>query len=230
MKYQQAPLSYIKKYYEADVEETKTPESRFYQKYLRKVKGDKVLSVACGPQFYNDLQFFGRKPKEYIGLDINRNTIRFLTTSKNYSLLASKKKAKDIKTKVLVGDILRHNPEFRGEFDCVIALAVLGMFKQNDFRKAVRNIRSYLKPGGTFLDIDWTDADLSRKTYLEKVKYRFWTNQGPSIQEQGSLIKSVGFKIVQYDQYSPDKKTYQWGKIFVYLAKRGVSTSKSQRL
>ncbi len=219
MKPRQAPLSYIKQYYEADIGESEIPESRFYQKYLRRVKGNSVLSVACGPQFYNDLAFFGSKPKEYIGLDINKNTVKFLKTSRNNYLLKSKKKAKGIKAEAIVGNILKYNPKFKGKFDFVIALAVLGMFRENDFRKAVKNIHSYLKLGGMFLDIDWMDADLPKGVYLEKVKYRFWTNKGPSVKTQGNIIRNAGFKIVEYDHYSPDKKTYKWGKIFVYLAR-----------
>lgn len=219
MKYQQAPLSYIRQYYEADVGETETPESRFYQRYLKKVKGDSVLSVACGPQLYDDLAFFGKKPKEYVGLDINKNTVRFLKTSKNAHLLKNKKAAKGVRVKALVGDVLKYDPRFKDRFDCVIAVAVLGMFPKNDFRRAIKNIRSYLKPGGTFLDIDWTDSNLTKEIYAEKEKYRFYTRKGPRVKDQESLIRASRFRIVGYDEIWPDKRTYQWGKIFVYVAK-----------
>lgn len=218
--YEQAPMQYIQKYYQEDVIEESSPESKFYQRYLVDVNGTAILNVGCGPQFYNDLSFFGSKPKEYFGIDINKNTIKFLRESKNPFLLKAKEQARYVESKVLERDILLYEPKFKAKFDFVIAIAVLGMFKKSDFQRAIENIRTYLKPGGMLLDADWTDANLSREAYCEKVRYRFYTDEGPSIIEQSQILRRSGFKILKYDSYNPNKKTYKWGKIFIYLTEK----------
>ncbi len=190
---------------------------------MKKIRGQKILCLGCGPNLYDDIQFFGNIPKEIVGIDINKNNINFLKKSTHPNILKSKRvlENKKIKVKLIVGDILKLKREFINQFDTVYAIGVVGMFRENKLKKLLNLIYLYLNPSGLFLDVDWTECQLSDEKYKERQNFEWYSKDGPTIKKIGKLIVQTNFKIAKHLVYNvPNKKEYLWGKIYGFLAKK----------
>ncbi len=160
-------------------------------------------------------------PKELVGVDINENNIEFLKRSDNPELLKCKKKLEDEKVNIelFVDDIRLERKEWKGRFDAVYAMGVAGMFQKEDLQDLLSNIHSYLKPGGIFLDIDWTDCRLPQEKYEERKSLNWYDKNNLSIPAIGALITATGFEIKKHEVHSvPNPEEYGWGKIYAYFA------------
>ncbi len=223
MNRKEAPWGFVEKYYTDDLNERDSPETKFYLSFLRYVKGRDILCLGCGPNLYDDVKFFSNFPNKIVGIDINKNNIEFLKTSQHPELLKIKKLLykNKVKAELIIGDILKPRKDFVSNFDVVYAIGVVGMFKEEELKKLLKMIYSYLKPRGLFLDVDWTDCQLSEKKYQEREGYQWYSNQGPSIERLGEVIEQANFKIIKKEIYDvSNKKKYLWGKIYGYLARK----------
>jgi len=221
MSHTEAPLEFIEKYYTDDLAERGDPEGKFALRWAKMIKGRSVLNVGCGPQFYDDVQFFGEIPREYVGIDINENNIRFLKESRHpelekwKSFLAARGVAVELKN----ASIKEKQDEWVGRFDAIYAVGVLGMFDKEETRTLFGYLHSYLKKGGVLVDVDWTEPYLSEKKLKERKSYEWYSKNGPNIGEIGKLLERSGFEIAEHDAYAvPDPKKYLWGKIYAYIA------------
>lgn len=220
MKYKQAPWDFVEKYYLEDLKERNTPETKFYLSWMEEIKGKKVLCLGCGPNLYDDLQFFKRYPEEIVGIDINKENINFLKKSRNPELIKQKLKLikKRVKIKLIKGNILKKRNNFVNKFDTIYATGVVGMFEEKQLRKLLKILYDYLKEGGTFLDVDWTDCQLTSKKYEERKSFEWYSNNGPSIKKIGKIFRENKFKVLKHRIYRvKNKKEYGWGKIYGYL-------------
>jgi SAM-dependent methyltransferase len=218
----EAPLSYVEHYYEADLAERDIPESRFYLSWLKNVKGKSILSIGCGPNLYDDCQFFGNIPKELIGVDINRANIEFLKKSKNPNLEEARKfmAENNVKTEALVGDVTKPNKDYINRFDSIYGLGVFCAFRQDKLKETFMLLNSYLKPGGVLVDVDWTECQLSQEERQRKSEYLFY-NGDQEISKMGRLMEESNFLITKRQVYDvPNKEAYGWGKIYGYVAKK----------
>lgn len=223
MAHKQAPWSFIEQYYLDDLAERDSHESRFYLSLLESVKGKSVLSLGCGPNLYDDVQFFANIPKEVVGIDLNRNNIEFLKKSRNLNLLQAKQflKKHHVKSELIVGNILKPRKAFQNRFDAVYAMGVIGMFRERQIKGLLKLIHGYLKPNGIFLDIDWTDCQLSKEKYKEREGYEWYSRQGPTIKRLAELFNEAEFRTIkQCAHHVPDKQAYGWGKIYGIAAKK----------
>ncbi len=219
----EAPWKFVEKYYSEDLLEKDTPETKFYLPWLKNIKGEKVLSIGCGPNLYDDILLFGNTPEEVAGIDLNKNNIEFLKNSKHSEVVKAKKclAKKEVKIKLISGNALKLKREFIGKFNSIYAIGVLGMFKEKDLTLLLKIISSYLKPNGVLLDIDWTDCKLSKEKYKERLSYGWYSKEGPSIKRIGELMVKLGLKIEKHKVYNvQDPEEYKWGKIYTYLAKK----------
>ena len=219
----QAPGEFVEKYYLDDLAERESVESRWSFAWLKEVKGRSVLSVGCGPNFFDDVQFFDKVPTDFVGIDINKNNIEFLKQSKHPEVLKWKNFLADsgVKTEVLVRDVKAVSPDFIGRFDTIYAIGVLGMFDRDDTIKVFKNLNQYLKPGGRVLDLDWTDSRLPEEKLKERESFDWYSKRGPSVAEIGELFAETGFKILKHEVYNvPNPADYGWGKIYGYLAEK----------
>lgn len=97
----------------------------------------------------------------------------------------------------------------------------MGMLKEGQLKSILKDIYKYLKSGGIFLDIDWTENQLPKEKYNKRKSYNWYSKQGPNIKKIGKLMKRSGFKILKHEIYNvPNKKEYMWGKIYVYLIQK----------
>ncbi len=219
----QAPLDFVEKYYTDDLAERNTPESLWALKWLEEVKGESVLSLGCGPNFYDDAQFFTNLPKEFVGIDLNENNIAFLKQSTHPEIIRSKEVLDKNHTNIslIVANIKEKQDTFINHFDTIYANGVLGMFQEDNFVNLLKLIHLYLKPGGVLIDVDWTDVRLTREKLQERESYEWYSTQGPSIQRINELLQKTGFTILKHEVYTvPDPISYNWGKIYGYVAKK----------
>ncbi|MHB8579154.1 MAG: methyltransferase domain-containing protein [Ignavibacteriaceae bacterium] len=203
--------------------ERNTPESRWSFAWLRYVQGEKVLSVGCGPNFYDDVQFFGNTPKEFVGIDINKNNISFLKRSTHPEILKWKKFLNDnhVRFELYNENVLHDQKNFKYRFDIIYLIGVLGMFDTKMSRQLFKNLNSYLKPVGVLIDIDWTDTRLSDEKLQERKSYTWYSTEGPGIKMMGTIIKNSGFNITHNEiHYVANPKDYGWGKIYVFIANK----------
>jgi len=219
----QASWQFVEKYYTDDLAERESPESQWSLEWLKEVRGEHVLSLGCGPNFYDDAQFFSEIPKDFAGVDLNENNIAFLKLSVHPEIKKCKRFLRNHHTNVelFVDNIKEEKKEFLGRFDTVYAIGVLGMFTEEDTIKVFENIRNYLKPGGRILDIDWTDSRLPNEKLKERESFEWYSKQGPSISRLGELLEQAGFKLIKHEAYDvPDPEAYSWGKIYGYLGEK----------
>ena len=73
MTHAQAPWKFVEEYYIDDLAERDTIETKFYLSWLKYIKGKNVLCLGCGPNLYDDIQFFSNFPSKIVGVDINKN-------------------------------------------------------------------------------------------------------------------------------------------------------------
>lgn len=223
MSHIQAPKNFVEDYYSADLLERGSKESKWFLSRLNAVSGENVLSFGCGPNLLDDAQFFANLPKRLTGIDINENNIEFLKGSTYPELTKCKERLQKNETTIelRVGSITDQVPEWEGGFDSVYAMGVLGMLTKDDFTKTIGLIYRYLKPGGTFLDIDWTDCRLSKEKYAERESYNWYSRQGPSVEDMVTIIADAGLSIKTNETYDvDDPDEYGWGKIYSISAVR----------
>lgn len=223
MSHIEAPLEFVEQYYIDDLAERNTPESIWALAWLKEIRGKHVLSIGCGPNFYDDVQFFSEIPDEFVGTDLNENNITFLKNSTHPEVLKWKHFLSDHKVHVELhaSDVKEEQKEFINRFDTIYAIGVLGMFNKEDTVRIFKLLNIYLKHGGILVDIDWTEPYLSEEKLKERESYEWYSTQGPSVKEIGTILKDSGFEITKHDIYSvPDPKSYSWGKIYGYVAQK----------
>lgn len=221
----QAPLDFIKKYYQDDLNERSSPESQWYLKKLNYVNGKSVLNVGCGPCFYEDIQFFNVYPEKYYGTDINTNCIKFLK-DKEINVYKSKiciESSSTLEVNLLVDNILIFNEDLVAKFDTVLCVGVLGKFNRIDIEKAIHNIFLYLKKGGRIINIDWTECKLSEKMIQERINIDWYDTEGLNRQKIVEIFNSYGFQLIKNEKYSVNNpKEYGWGEIYFHLLEKTI--------
>lgn len=225
MKIEQAPEDYIENYYGEfynDMGGKYSKESAFVLSYLNYVSGKSILNLGCGPQFFDYIKYFSKIPSEYIGIDINQSTFSFIDNSVNTSLAIAKQYAKEnnVKTTLICGDALKQKKEFTNHFDSILGVWFFGTFKKEDLKILIKNVHSYLKVGGTLVNIGWFDNYLPEEERKNKLKYQFDKKTKISPDETIKIIEKEGFELVKKDIFEVlNKEDYGWGKIVACVFK-----------
>jgi cyclopropane fatty-acyl-phospholipid synthase-like methyltransferase len=217
----EAPWSFVEQYYLDDLAEQDTTESRYAQSWLKDVRGVSILSLGCGPNFFEDVQFFSEVPREIVGVDLNENNIEFLKQSAHPEMLRRRAVLKEhgIGVSLIHGDIRKKREGFQGHFDTVYLSGVLGMFQKTELSELLVLVHSYLKPGGRIVDIDWTDCRLSPEKYAERESFDWYSKKGPDVEEIGKMMTVAGFTVLRHDTYTvTNPEDYGWGTIYGYLS------------
>ncbi len=226
-----ASIKFVEKYYADDLAERASPESVWASQWAGYVNGDSVLDVACGPQFYDDALAFAHIPKKFVGIDINEANIEFLRTSSHPNVVEARTRFEKDGTRVelLVDDITIEKPEFRGRFDSVFASGIIGNFDEAGTRAVMRNIHSYLAPGGQFVMVSWGDDYLSKEKSEEKEASGWYQKQELKPEDYGRLISEAGFTIEKKGVHKvADPKAYEWGCIFGFVARKNADEGPSK--
>lgn len=218
----QAPWEFVEKYYTDDLEERESPESKRFLQWLKYVQWGNILNIGCGPNFYDDVQFFKNIPKELIGIDINENNIEFLKQSKHPELSKRRDflKSHGVKVDDFVWDIKDKRTEFINQFDTIYDMGVLGMFGKDELVNIFQLLSQYLKAGGRIVHIDWIDSRLTKDKLQERESFNR-VKKGPTIEVFGEIMEVCGFKILRHEVYTlTDPENYGRGKIYAYIAEK----------
>ena len=213
----EAPLEYIEEYYRESVEDVcEFPdEQRFIASCLGKVRGKSVLNLGCGPQFYDHCLMLPHIPELYVGVDINRNVQRFLTSAGDSDLIRAKSKV-DVacpRPRAMRGDMFKYRGSFEGRFDAIFAVGVLGIWSVPQLDRLLQIVYSYLRSGSILLDITWDDCRLSDDDLETKKLYRF-QYEGVTAKQKKAAIRRAGFRILETSLHRVGaREEYGWGVI-----------------
>lgn len=218
-----APWPFIAAYYSEDVFEAEEPESKWWKKWLRHVRGRSVLGIGCGPTLIDDALHFSHLPKRLAGMDMNPENLRFLATADIEPLKSNRRFliTKNVQLEFILGDIRVLRDELVGEFDAVYAVGVLGMFEEVDLIRVINNSEAYLRPGGIFAHIEWSDCRLSRASMKLREQYQWYKFRDF---EQSIICRTFGqcgwttLKQELYNSSNPHQ--YGWGEIHAVVFKR----------
>jgi SAM-dependent methyltransferase len=138
----EAPWSFVEQYYLDDLVEQDTIESRYAQSWLKEVKGELILDLGCGPNFFEDVRFFSEIPREIVGVDLNENNIEFLKQSAHPEMLRRRAFLKEhgVGVSLIHGDIRKKREDFLGRFDTVYLSGVLGMFQKTELSELLARL------------------------------------------------------------------------------------------
>lgn len=217
----EATWEFVEKYYSANLAEKDSPENVWYTQWLGRVQGKEVLCLGCGPNLFDDAQFFAELPVTLVGVDVNQNNFEFLRRSRHPEVSRHRQflKERGVITDLIMHDCRVEYPQFVSRFDTVYAVGLLGMFARADAQEILRHAKSYLKPGGRLLDVDWSDPRLSDAQMKERLAYAWYASEGLGISGVGELLAESGFDVLEYSVFTvPDPEAYEWGAIYAYLA------------
>ena len=197
----QAPYRFIRNYYLESLRKKRSfPEtSGFWRGELAHVAGPRVLNLGCGPTFFEYIEHFSAAPAEYVGLDINAATMRFLARSQLPALRGARRRAvtAGVKTHLICANA--SDDVLRGRFDCVLGVGFFGIFRGAQFDRLVRLARDLLAPGGRLVKITWHGADRPPSEERRKRLYGFDAPPAlaaePAPHELVDAIEAQGFTL-----------------------------------
>ena len=158
----------------------------FLNAFLRYLKPDShIVDIGCGTGF--SAGYFAKKGMRAEGCDLSSGMIAI--ARRNYP-----------KTPFSLADMREFTPKEKA--DGVWAGYCLFHFEQEDFEKAIKRVKTYLKPGGVFgLVMQEGEGELERdEPFLpgEKIYLRLYTEE-----QLKSILEKHGFEIVEQRRKTP---------------------------
>ncbi len=213
----QAPYQYIRDYYrQVQAKYDAYPDmAEFCRATLKRIRGASVLNVGCGPLLYDDLQHFGRPPRDCLGLDINRSTFEFLRRSRDPRLLRAKSHARACGTRVdfLCADVMACEAELQDRFDCVLGVGFFATFYGARFDRLMALMAHALKPRGLLVKLTWHGPHRTPEETRKKLAYRY---DSPGEVSPAALVAGIergGFALQDQSMLPCDPATYGWDAI-----------------
>jgi cyclopropane fatty-acyl-phospholipid synthase-like methyltransferase len=221
----QAPYQYVRDYYD-HVHRTNTqfPEvASFWLSSLRHIQGGSVLNAGCGPQLYDYLLRFGRPPKDYVGLDFNRNTFEFLNRSRDPRLLEAKSRARERGAHVefLCADVFECEEQLTERFNSVLGIGFFATFYSARFDRLMHLMHQALKPGGVMLKVTWHGPHRSAEQTREKLTYGYDSAEEPTPEVLVDGVLGAGFNLEEQAILSCDPRQVGWDAIQVCVFRKG---------
>ena len=221
----EAPYEYIRDYYalvhRKNADNPKVAE--FWLSRLAHVRGDSVLNIGCGPTLYDYMLRFGRPPREYVGLDINKSTFEFLQRAKDPRLLDAKARVRELGTQIeLIGaDVFDCEAQLQGRFDCILGVGFFATFHGPRFEQLFRVMARALRPGGLLVKLTWHGPHRTAEETRKKLEYAYDNPEEPSPDELVTGIESAGFSLVEQEILECDPLSYGWNAIQSCVFKKG---------
>jgi NNMT/PNMT/TEMT family len=203
------------------------------------MKGKEVLDLGCGP-VHHILSLFFRDALHTTAIDLHQENLDFIERCKKNSIVLSPqisaltyfyrylKKERQVKSQEAlikenynkIGQLLNEDVSMRIEgfnekFDSVMQIGCFGAFDTlEQFRLAVANSASYIRPEGTLLMVNWLQPCFTKRPYrfngkvsssLDKKEYsKAATDSGLTIE----LLKTTTNISVESKMHGYDKIIY----------------------
>jgi len=213
----EAPYEYIRDYYShVHRINAKDPAvAEFWLSKLEHIRGESVLNIGCGPTLYDYMLRFGRPPKEYVGLDINKSTFDFLRRSRNARLLRAKARVRELgtRTELIGADVFDCGQSLEERFDCVLGVGFFATFHGPRFERLLGIMARALRPEGMLLKLTWHGPHRTAEQTRKKLEYAYDNPEEPTPDELVAGIESAGFSLIEQDILECDSRSYGWDAI-----------------
>jgi SAM-dependent methyltransferase len=213
----EAPYDYICDYYShvhrINVEYPEVAE--FWLSKLGHIRADNVLNVGCGPTLYDYMLRFGRAPREYVGLDINRSTFDFLRHSTDPRLVDAKKRVHELgtHTELIAASVFDCGKLLEGRFDCILGVGFFATFHGAKLRRLLEIMANALRDGGLVLKLTWHGPHRTAEETRKKHEYAYDNPEEPSSDELVAGFENAGFSLVEQEILECDPGSYGWDAI-----------------
>ena len=213
----EAPYEYIRNYY-AHVHRVNAKDpavAEFWLSKLCHIRGDSVLNIGCGPTLYDYMLRFGRPPKEYVGLDINKSTFEFLRRSRDPRLLEARARVREAgtRTELIGADVFDCEQRLTGRFDSILGVGFFATFHGARFQRLFEIMARALRPEGTLLKITWHGPHRTQEETRKKLEYAYDNPEEPTPDELVAGIETAGFALVEQEILQCDPAAYGWDSI-----------------
>lgn len=213
----EAPYEYIRNYYShVHRINARYPDvAEFWLTKLARIRGECVLNIGCGPTLYDYALRFGRAPREYVGLDINKSTFDFLRRSRDPRLLQAKARLRDsgTHTELIAADVFDCEARLAGRFDNILGVGFFATFHGERFQRLLAIMANALRPAGMLLKLTWHGPHRSAEETRKKLAYAYDNPEEPSPGELVTDIEKAGFSLAEQEILECDPASYGWDAI-----------------
>jgi len=213
----EAPYDYISDYY-AHVHRINSeyPEvAEFWLSRLDRIRGDAVLNVGCGPTFYDYALRFGRAPRDYVGLDINKSTFDFLENSDDPHLRHAREQVHALGTRSehIAASVFDCEERLAGRFDYIVGVGFFATFEGVEFERLLAIMARALRDEGRLVKLTWHGPHRSVEETQKKHAYGYDNAEEPAAQELVAGFEKAGFRLEEQTILECDPATYGWDAI-----------------
>lgn len=213
----EAPYEYVRDYY-SHVHRISADDpavAEFWLSKLTHIRGESVLNIGCGPTLYDYMLRFGRPPRVYVGLDINKSTFDFLRHSRDPRLLKAKARVKELgtRTELIGADVFDCEQSLEGRFDCILGVGFFATFHGSQFERLLEIMTRALRPKGLLLKLTWHGPHRTREQTRKKLEYAYDNPEETTPEELVAGFENAGFSLVEQDILKCDPNSYRWDAI-----------------
>jgi SAM-dependent methyltransferase len=221
----EAPYEYIRNYYShVHRKNAEAPAvAEFWLSKLAHVRGNSVLNIGCGPTLYDYMLRFGRPPREYVGLDINKSTFEFLRRSRDPRLLDAKAKVRNLgtHTELIGADVFECEDRLEERFDCILGVGFFATFNGPRFERLLRIMARALRAEGMLVKLTWHGPHRTAQQTREKLEYAYDNREEPTPDELVTGFESAGFSLVEQEILECDPRSSGWDAIQSCVFRKG---------
>ena len=213
----EAPYDYISDYYSHvhRINDAYPEVAEFWLSRLDRIRGDAVLNVGCGPTFYDYALRFGRPPRDYVGLDVNKSTFDFLDRSDDARLLEAKQRVRALGTRCehIAASVFDCEQRLAGRFDCILGVGFFATFHGAEFERLLSIMGRALRESGTLLKLTWHGPHRTAEETKKKHDYGYDNPEEPGPQKLVAGFERAGFDLEEQAILECDPATYGWDAI-----------------
>jgi SAM-dependent methyltransferase len=213
----EAPYEYISDYYShVHRKNSEDPAvAEFWLSKLARIRGQSVLNIGCGPTFYDYMLRFGRPPREYVGLDINKSTFEFLRESTDPRLVAARTEVEALgtRTEFISADVFECASDLEGRFDCILGVGFFATFHGERLDRLLGIMARALRPAGTLLKLSWHGPHRTPEETRKKHEYSYDNPEEPTPGELVDVFEKSGFSLIEEDILRCDPDMTGWDAI-----------------
>jgi len=221
----EAPYGYIRDYYSlVHRKNADNPTlAEFWLSKLAHVRADSVLNIGCGPTLYDHMLRFGRPPREYVGLDVNKSTFEFLRRSRDPRLLDAKARVRELgtHTELIGADVFDCETRLEGRFDCILGVGFFATFHGQRFERLLAIMAQALRGEGMLVKLTWHGPRRTAEETRKKLEYAYDNPEEPTPDELVRGFESAGFSLVEQEILECDPRSYGWDAIQSCVFRKG---------
>jgi cyclopropane fatty-acyl-phospholipid synthase-like methyltransferase len=158
---------------------------------------------------------FGRPPREYVGLDINKSTFEFLERSEDPRLLDAKARVRKLgtRTELIGADVFDCEERLKGRFDCILGVGFFATFHGPRFDRLLRIMARALRPAGLLVKLTWHGPHRTAEETRKKLEYAYDNREEPSPDDLVTGFEGAGFSLVEQELLECNAQIYGWNAI-----------------